>query len=129
MISLDVWLRNVFFYLSCLYGKGCLIDICCFTQNAALFVSLLYNLFCLYLVYTHITHNAYTSVRLNRVWNIHKMSNMSKSQNNFKIYVSPFSKKNVHLKLSTYIRNFILVWFYGGLQLIFFTSNLLVVPI
>jgi hypothetical protein len=35
--------------MKCIEGKGGLKDICCITQNIALFVSLLYNFFCNYL--------------------------------------------------------------------------------
>ena len=45
MIGLVDWTKKRVNYLSCIEGKGGLIVICCITQNAVIFISLLKNLF------------------------------------------------------------------------------------
>ena len=45
MIGWDDRIKKRGNYLSRIEGEWVLIDICCITQNSALFVSLLYNLF------------------------------------------------------------------------------------
>ena len=46
----DPWIKNRVNYWCCIEGKGRLKDIHCSAQNAAVFVDLLWNIFCLFKV-------------------------------------------------------------------------------
>ena len=60
MIGWDDWFEKRFHYLSSTGENRDLIDICCIGQNAVLFVSLLWNLFCLYVSFSSLLFISYT---------------------------------------------------------------------